>query len=420
MTLAAKDLTIDLQEMEAWRRWLTVKVPKDAVEEERAAQLSSLSRRLKLPGFRKGRVPKNMIRKRYGQAVEREVLDRVVTEAYKTAIQSAEVHPISEGELEEIQHEPGQDLMFTILFDVQPVFGVERVGGFTVERPKVEVTDEHVEQAVERLRHQHGTWKSVEEGNPEAGDLVSVEISRLDDGPADPQPYEFMLGQGDAIPEIEAAIQSLEPGGSGEFTVTFPEDFPNEERRGAVENLLIALQARRVLELPEVNDEFAKSVGDFEALEDLRARIRENMTEEAAERADREVKGRLLDQVVEANRFDVPASMIDRYLDSILGNLEDVPEEKAQEARTSLRPEAERQVRRMLVLERIADDRELHATEEDIDEKVEEIAEKAGTSPAEVYGRLQKAGRIGALERELTEQRVFELLESESQIVDTP
>lgn len=420
MSLAAKDLTIDLQEMEAWRRRLTVKVPKNAVEEERAAQLRSLSKRLKLPGFRKGRVPKNMIQKRYGQAVEREVLDRVVSEAYKTAIESAEVHPISEGELEEIQHEPGQDLMFTITFDVQPVIGVDRLGGFTVERPKIEVTDEHIEQAIERLRQQHGAWKSVEEGLAEDGDLVSVEIKRLDDDTADPQPYEFMLGQGDAIPDIEAAIKTLEPGTSGDFTVTFPDDFPNEERRGAQEELHIELKARRVLELPEVTDEFAKSVGEFETVDELRTRIRENMAEEATDRADREVKGRLLDQVVDANRFDVPASMIDRYLDSILGNLDEIPEERAREARTSLRPEAERQVRRMLVIERIAEERDLHATEEDIDEKVEEIAEKTGTTPAEVYGRLQKAGRISSLERELTEQRVFELLESESQIVDAP
>ena len=418
MTLAAKDLTIDLQEMEAWRRRLTVKVPKGAVEEERVAQLKSLSRRLKLPGFRKGRVPKHMIQKRYGHAVEREVLDRVVTEAYKTAIASTEMQPISEGELEEIQHEPGQDLMFTISFDVQPEFGIERVGGFTVKRPQIEVTDENVSQAIERLRHQNGAWKPAETGAPEEGDLVSVEISRLDDDPGEPQPYEFMLGQGDAIPEVENAIRTLEPGGEGDFTVTFPDDFPNEERRGAQERLHITLKARRVLELPEVTDEFAKSVGDFEDLEALQARIREDMGEEAKERITRELRGQLLDHVVEANRFDVPASMIDRYLDSILGSMEGVPDEKAEEARGSLRPEAERQVRRMLVIERIADQRDLHATEEDIDAKVEEIAEKTGTSPAEVYGRLQKAGRIGALERELTEQRVFELLESESEIVD--
>ncbi len=420
MTLAASDLTIDLQEMEAWRRRLTVKVPKDAVEQERATHLKTLSRRMKLPGFRKGRVPKSMLQKRFGRAVEREVLDKVVSEAYRAAIESTELRPISEGAIEDLQHEPGQDLMFTISFDVQPEIGLDRIGGFKVERPGVDVTDEAVDRTIDRLRQQNGTWAPTASGTPEPGELVSVEIRRLDeDGvPGDAQPYEFMLGQGDAIPDVEAAIGTLEPEGEGTFDVSFPDDFPNEERRGDTERLHITLKTRKVLELPEVSDEFARSVGDFSSVDDLRSKVREDMGEEMKIRADRQVRDQLLDLIVDANRFDVPASMIDRYLASLLGPMEDVPDEKAEEARAALRPEAERQVKRLLILDRLADERELHATEEEIDDKIEEIASRSGTTPAEVYARLQKAGRIESLERELTENKVFEMIEAESEIVD--
>jgi trigger factor len=289
-------------------------------------------------------------------------------------------------------------------------------GGFVVERPVPEVKEEHVRAVLERVREQNGAWRPVDSGHPASGDLVAVKILRLDEPGAEERDYDFVLGQGDAIEDIEAAIATLEPGAAGEFSITFPSDFPDESRRGATERVNITLRGRRTLDLPPLDDDLAKQVGEFESLADLTAKVRTDMEVEAKQRADGTVRSRLLDFLVDANPFEVPASMVDRYVDSFLGDAKDVPQERIDEARRQIRPEAERAVKRILLLDRVAEMQGLGATEADIDARVEEIATANDTTAAKVYASMQKAGRLETLERELTEAKVFEFLMEKSEI----
>jgi trigger factor len=250
------------------------------------------------------------------------------------------------------------------------------------------------------------------------GDLVSVKLARLEDGESgEARDYDFVLGQGDAIPDIEAAIKTLEPGGSGEFAITFASNHQDPERSGEAERVRIELTGRRTLERPPLDDDLARQVGDFETLEELRARVREDLEKEAAEQAEGTVRGRLLDLVLEANPIEVPASMVERYVEGVLADAEGVSEERLEEARKQIRPEAERAVKRLLVIDRIAETQGLAATEEEIDARVEEIASANETTAAKVYASMQKAGRIDALERDLTERKVFEFLKEQSEII---
>jgi len=399
---------------------VSVTVPADLVRAERGLVAKRLAKRLKLPGFRKGKIPSAVVEQRFGPSLDQEMIDKVIGQAYKEALAQSELSPISEGEVKDLRYEPEQDLHFSISFDIQPEFELARLGGFKVERPKVTVDEDQIDQIIERLREQGGAWRPVEDGKPEIGDLVSVTLEKVDEGAdGEARPYEFVLGQGDAIPDIEQAIQSLDVSAAGDFVVRFPDDFPNEERRGEEERLRIHVVDRKTLELPELSDEFAQGMGDFGSLEDLRTKVREDMTREAHERADGAVRGQLLDQVVSANPFTVPVSMVDRYLDSLLGKPDDVPEEEVSEARERIGPEAERAVKRILVIERIADTQDLRATEEEIDERVEGIAQLSGESAAQVYAKLQKADRIETLEREITEKKVFDFLTEQSEITET-
>jgi trigger factor len=304
---------------------------------------------------------------------------------------------------------------------------VSRVGGFVVERATQAVTDEQIERVLARVQEQNGVWKPIEEGTPQERDLVSVEILRLDDDTdadakadvAEAREYDFVIGQGDALPGIEAAIKTLEPGASGEFDVTFPDDFPDESRRGDVERVRIELKGRRVMDVPPLDDDLASQVGDFATLDELRARIREDMEKEATESAENGVRSRLLDLLIEANSFEVPASMVDRYADTVIGRAE-LPPERLAEVKEQIRPEAERAVKRILVLDHVAETQGLTATEEELDARIEEIAGRNDTTAAKVYAELQKAGRLEALERELTEAKVFEFLKDQSKIIDAP
>ncbi|MFV2005837.1 MAG: trigger factor [Longimicrobiales bacterium] len=419
MSLDGTKLQVDLEEGERWRRTLNVTVPADLVELERSNIAKKLAARIKLPGFRKGHVPEGVLEKRYGATLKQETLDAVIGDAFKEALAQQSVHPISEGEVQNVRFEPDQDLTFSISFDVQPEFEISRMGGFTVERPQIVVDDDRVDQVVQRLREQNSSWIPADEGRPEPGNVVSVELERLEkDSAGDAQPYEFILGQGEAIPDIEEAILALEVGSAGDFIVRFPDDFANEDQRGEEQHLRIKLTGRRVRDLPEADDAFAGSLGEFESLADLKGKLREDLEKEAKDQEEGAIRGQLLDFVVDANPFSVPQSMVERYMASILGNANELPPEKLAEMKEKLAPETERAVKRILVIDRIADGQNLRATEAELDERIEAIAERAGQTPSQVYGNLQRSERMETLEREITETKVFDFLKEQSEIKD--
>ncbi len=419
MAIEGAQLQISVEEGERWRRTMSVTVPSGMVSSERRRLTGELAARVKLPGFRKGHVPSSVVAKRFGDSLSREALDKLIGAAYREALSQQELSPISEGEVGNVQYEPDRDLTFSISFDVRPEIELSRLGGFKVERPPIEGLDNRLEEVLGRLREERGTWQPVDDGRPEDGDLVGVEIQRIEDGEAgEVQPYQLVLGQGDAIPDIEKAIKSLEVEGSGEFVVRFPDDFPNEERRGREEQLLVRLKSRQGLEVPELDADFAKSLGDFASVEDLTEKIRADLEKEAEERAESVVRGKLLDAILDANPFTVPVSMVDRYVESVLGNPEGVSPEKLVEAREQISPQAEHAVKRILAIDRLSEIQDLRATEEELDSRIEEIAEKSGDTPAQIYANLQKSERLEALEREITERKVFDFLKEESEITN--
>ena len=423
MNLDVSDLQISVEEHEAWRRRMNVTIPASIVQAEERKAAQNLASRARLKGFRKGKVPTKVIESRFGGSLRQEALDKLIGSAYREALASQALRPISEGEIEDLSYKPEEDLSFAIAFDIEPVFEVAQLSGFAVERPVQEITTEQVDEVLGRIQEQNGVWQPLETGKPEDKDLVSVTITRLDDEgePADEgREYDLVIGQGDAIPDIESSIRTLETGTTEDFEISFPDDFPDESRRGDSEKVRIALTSRRSMDLPALDDDLAKQVGDFETMDELRTKVREDMGKEAAQQADQVVRGTLLDLIVDANPFEVPASMTARYADGIIGDAKNIPEDKLAEFREQIRPEAERAVKRILVIERIAETQELSASEDDIDDRVEEIAAANNTDAAKVYAELQKAGRLETLERELTENAVFDFLFEKSEITDAP
>ena len=420
MAIDPSTLRVDLEEQEAWRRRLTVTVPAGTVQKERNKIVQKMGGRLKLPGFRKGKVPAHVVEQRLGPALDREVLDSVIGEAYKVVLRSQDLKPISEGQVEDVAYQPREELTFSISFDVQPVIELGRLGGFSVERPTPEVTEDDLSRVLERLRDQNGVWRPVEEGVAEDGNLVTLEIQRLEGGEpsGESRPYEIVLGDGEAIPEVEDAIRTLAVGETGAFTVAFPEDFPDEERRGEREHLRISLQGRKTKELPELTDAFAQSLGDFENLDALKDRVRADLEREASGQAEEAVRARLLENLLEANPFQVPRSMTERYLESVLGDTSSLDPEKVSRARESLRPEAEKAVKRVLLIQRVAELQGLTASDDELDERVQEIARKNDLKPGQVYSNLQKSGNLEPLEREITESKVWEFLKEQSNILE--
>lgn len=392
------------------------------MKQERAVVVKHLASRLKLPGFRKGKVPTSVVENQYGPELQKETLDKVIQEAYRAALAEHSLQPISEGEVENVDYVPEEDLTFRISFDVRPKIEVPRLSGFKVERPRVQVGEAEEDKVLDRLRDRSAVWRPVQDDGPaQEGDTVTVQLTPLGEGDlpeGEPQGYQMVVGEGDAIPDVEAAILRLAVGAAGDFTVRFPMDFADEAKRGEEQRLRISVLDRRVKELPPLDDEFARSVGDFDNVDALRARIRTDIEEEASADAEETVNKQLLNTLVEANPFDVPRSMVDRYVESLLGDTSKAEPEVVARAREQILPEAERGVKRILVIDHVAEVRDIHATEDEVGRRVAELAEMGGTTPAQARAQLQKAGRLEGLEREITERKVIEFLREQSEIID--
>ena len=423
------DLRIDVQEPESWSRRLAVTVPRERVKRVRQSVASQLSRNVRLPGFRKGSIPASLVEKQFGPAIEQETVDRVIQESYKEVLENGEFQPITQGVVENVHYHPGEDLTFEVHFEVQPTIEITNTAGFTVQRPPAEVTDADVESVIDRIRAERGTVRVLEQGVADEGDEVTVEITDLDaeEGSEDAgaRPFRFTLGEGQAIPDIEDAIRTLAPGAEGEFTVRYPADFPDEELRGREQRLRIRLNELRRRDLPATGDAFAQSL-DFESVDALRERIRADLEAEKQRESEAAMRAALVEQVLAANSFEVPPSMVDRYLGFMMGEAQQDPkkmpkrtpeqEERFSQMRVMMRPQAEAALKRMLVVEHLADREGLRATSDEVDARVEKLAEEHGISPSDAWIQLEKGGQIHALESEITENKVFEYLRTRNTV----
>lgn len=417
------DLRIDVQSPDACSRKLSITVPSARVRRARQSVAARIANSVRLPGFRKGKTPSSLVERQFGPAIDQETVERVIQEAYKEALDSGEHRPINQGQVENVRYEGGDgDLTFDVAFEVSPTLDLARLEGFQVARPADAVGDDEVDALLERLRQERATLRPVE-GKPDYGDLVAVEITPLEvqEGEeAEANAYRFDLGAGQAIPDIEAAIMTLSPGEEGEFTVTFPEDFADAEQAGKEQRLRIRLNEANRKELPELDEAFVQGLGEFESVDALRTRVRGDLADDARRRADQSVRDALFGAVVEANPFDVPASMVDRYLAFMMGENPDreerrparsaEQEERNSQLRALLRPQAETALKRILVVEHIADSQGLRATADDVDARVEQLAEQNGRSPGEIWVELERSGQMQGLEAEITEEKVFAFL----------
>lgn len=416
MSTDPSTLQIEIERPAAWSRRLTITVPASRVDRERDEVTQTLAKRLNLPGFRKGKVPAQVVQRRFGQAIDQELVERVVGEAYKEALEQEKLQPITQGAVERIDYEPGKDLVFLVGLEVRPEVELSTIGGFTLQPPEAEVGEADVDRVVDQLREQHAVWEPIEDATPSAGDMVAVEITPLVEGePEEARPYRFTLGEGQAVEDVEDAIKTLRPGAEGEFTI---HTAPTEEgaEAGPEQRVRIALNEAKRAVLPEADDEFAKAAGDFEGVAELRSRIREDLEREASQESRRALRQQLLDRIVEANPFEIPESMTDSYLERAVPSGQGMSDEQVMQVREQLRPAGERQVKRMMVLERVAETESLHATQDEVDQRVEEMAERWGRSPGDVWAQLQKSGRLQQLEEEITEDKVFDYLLSQSTV----
>jgi trigger factor len=350
------------------------------------------------------------VRKRFKDAIRQQTLESLLQEAYQEVVEREHLKVASTPHLHDVRFDEGKPLVFELHVEVRPEINLARTQGFRVSRTATSITDDSVREQLDQLRDQKASWAPVTE-RPVPGDMATVLLSTADDSGELPEgkEYRIVLGSGQAIPGIEELIMRLAPGETTEDTVRWPDDFPDEAQRGKSKPVRVTLQDVKRKALPELDDAFSREVGDFESLDALTTAVRRDLESHAEREADAGVRQQIIDQIVQANAFDVPPSWVTQLVDGYMKAYQ-VPEEERERFTAEFRPVADRQVRRDLIIDTIAEREKLKATTADVDERVAEVAQKRNADPGQVYASLQKAGRLTEIERAITEEKVFKWL----------
>ena len=401
------DIQITTKKNEGVERRLEVTVPLDPVRSAESRTASQFASQARLPGFRPGKAPAAVIRKRFKDQIRQQVLETLVQDAFKEVIDREQLKVASQPHVHDLKFEEGQPLTFELHVEVRPELNLARVDGFAVSRPDATVTDEHVTAQIDQLRDQKASLAPVE-GKPSPGDLVVVELATAEEDGEIPEgrEYRLELGGGQAIPGVEELIMELTPGESIERPVRWPDDFPDETQRGKTKPVRVLLKEVKRKTLPDLDDAFAREVGDFDSVEALRAAVRADLEENARRESESNVRSQLIERIAEANPFDVPQSWVAQMVDGYM-QMYQIPEQERERFGAEFRPIAERQVRRDLIVDAVAEREKLQATEADVDDRIAEMAGKRNTDPGKLYASLQKSGRLKEIEQGITEERVF-------------
>ncbi|MGV3709259.1 MAG: trigger factor [Gemmatimonas sp.] len=405
------ELTITPTETTGISRRMQISIPVATVAEYEERSAKKYATQARLPGFRPGKAPAAMVRKRFADAIHQEAVDALVNDAFREAVDREKLNLATQPHLHDLKDQPGEPLEFELHCEVRPELKLEKLEGFPLERREAPVNDETIGEQIERLREQRADWAPVTNEKAAPGDMVSVALSTADDNGELPpgREYKLVMGGGQAIAGIEELVMEAKPGETIERSVRWPDDFPDESQRGQSKLVRVTVNDIKRKSLPALDDAFARELGDFDTVDALREAVRKDMGDHARREADAEVRGRLIDQIVEANPFDVPGSWTRQLVDAY-AQMYQVPEGERERFAQEFRGMAERQVRRDLIVDTLAQREGLTASSSDVDSRIEEIAKAQNADPGQVYAQLQKSGRLNEVEREITETRVFEWL----------
>jgi trigger factor len=412
------DIVITKSSEEPGVKHLKVEVPVEMVDAAEKKAATYYAKRVKLPGFRKGKVPHNVIKKKFPEAIQENVIRELVEASWKAALDQEDLEPIAEPQVKDLKLESGSPLTFQLSVAVKPELELSRIGGFKLTRKIVPVTDAMVDMQLEAMQRQRAPWVPVEGEQPISGDLASFTITPIEDGePLEDNQYQVVLGEGQALPDIEDQIMRMVPEETADAKVRFPDDFPDESKRGESRTIRVELHEVKRQQLPELTDEFAREVGDVDSVDALKSTVRSDLEDEARRDGDAEVRRQLISEIETANAVEAPRPMVQRVM-SAFAQAYQVPDDQLEKFAAEFAPVAERQVKRDLIVDHIAEQQGLKATEEDLDDRIAEIAKKQDSDPGKVYASLEKAKRLTELERSITDEKVFEYLEAQSTTTD--
>ena len=402
-------MKVDIADVSPVKKKLTVEIEASEVDKKVAQAYRSLGNRAKIRGFRPGKIPRRILEQYFGSQVAEEVQRDLVNETLPKAVEETESVPITIPAVENGTLKQGQSYSYSAILEVKPQFEVKEYLGIEVEEEILSVGDEDVERELEQIRKNNGKLISAEDGRPaQKDDYAVIHYQGFENGvPIEgikSENFPVQIGSNQFHEDFEKGLIGLKKGDRAEITVLFPEDHHHPRLSGKKVDFKVEVKDIKVLELPALDDEFAKGLGaEFENLEGLKSRIREEIIKREEKRIDREMKGRLMKSISADVEFELPQSLVDEEIRSAIESVNQnlmrtgsdlkkagLSEEKLRE---EFRPGCEKRVKQTLILDQIARQQKLSVTDLELDQGFEEMAANMGQD-AQVLRQYYEANRL--------------------------
>ena len=408
--------------IEGCKHALEITVPAAEVDKETERAATAMQGKVRLPGFRPGKAPLAMVKSRFAQDVRQEVLEKLVPRFLNAAVEHDHLQVVSQPNISEVHLHAGEPLRFKAEFEVAPVFELDEYQGLTVTYAEPVVADEDVQKRIEEVRERKAEYVNEEPRALADGDYAVVTLESLSGVDEKIQQDELMLKLG-AETTMAAFTENLlgaSPEESREFEVTYPADYDREKLAGRTVRFKATVKAVRRKELPELNDDFAKDLGDYQSFDEFKEAIRKSILHEREHQARDETKHQIIEKLVDSHTFAIPEVFIDRQIEANLNTqLQQLAAQGIdprslkldwQKIRDSQKARAERDVRASLILDKIADREAIGATQEEVDREVQRHARQSREAVAVVRAKLQKDGSLSRIAGQIRTEKTLTFL----------
>jgi trigger factor len=380
-----------VEEISSIKKKVSIEIPEDQVTQEVESFYKDLGKKAKIKGFRPGKVPRDILERYFKDYIKAEVIQKLIQDTYPQALSEANLQPVSPPVVDPGEFENGKPFQYSAVIEVKPDIKLEGYTGLKIEGKKEEVKDEEVGERLKALQNLHANLKAISEARPiQAGDYVIIDYEASMDG----KPLEggkaidftVEVGSGQFIPALEEKLIGLKPEEEKEIEVSFPEDYGYKKWAGKTISFHVKIKEIKEKILPPLDDEFAKDLGDYASFEELKAKLKGEIEKEKELGLKRQLKDQVVDQLLEANPFEVPDSLVEEQVKAMISDTKlrlaaqgvvlknlSVSEEKLQE---DYKVMAQKQVRTFLILEKIAGQEGIAVTDDEADDRLREMSER--------------------------------------------
>lgn len=404
------------------KRSLDFEIPLDQVEQTEEKVTENLKGRVRLPGFRPGKAPKSLIKSRFQSEIRSEVIETLVPKAFRERVSKDELKVVGTPDITDLHFEPGEPIRFKAEFEVAPDVELGEYRGLPVKYVEPTVTDEEVDKRLESMRETKAEYVNIDPRPIENGDFVVAHLKSISgiDDPVDQEDLQIEIGGTDTLQAFTDNLLGAQPEETKEFEVTYPEEYGSERLAGKTVRFQMTPKVIRRKELPALDDEFARDLGDYQNLEDLKENVRKAIFREKQHAAQHEAKEALVDRLVEAHDFPVPETYVDYQIENqtrarlreLTGQDVDLSKLKLdwKEIKEKQREKAVRNVKAALLLDKISDREAINATRDEVDHEVQHIARRERDTVPVVRARLEKDGTLARMADNIRTEKTLNFL----------